>query len=674
MPRPVRRRKRQQDDALELVVAAVAALNPDEMSPREAMEALYVLKLKLARAKQVADSTMMNVAESKHSDGAGGRANAGSTALPPRCRRRMRRPRRRLFLPDGLWRDVLAFTWTIETASGSAAIEETLRANARRAPSRRIFIFRRNRTPPRWVSRAGTECIEAIFEFETAFGPAHGVVRLVPTRKRRRLARLDADHDICRNCAATRTLSSAAPGRGRRIARFRRRQLARPPRRRARLCRPRSGGRSSSAAARPDCRIAARLQQLGIDTLIVDRHERVGDNWRNRYHSLTLHNEVHVNHLPYMPFPPTFPVYIPKDKLANWFESYVEALELNFWTGTELAAGSYDDRRKSSWTVTLRRADGTTRVMHPRHLIFATGVSSIPGDAAICPASTILPASKCIPAPSRTRKPGAAARRLVLGTGTSGHDVAQELHAHGADVTMIQRSKTYVVSLKEAQSVYAIYSEGIPFEDCDLLATSFPYPVLQRSYQLSTARGIEVDKALIAALDKRGFRQWAGEDETGFQMMYLRRGGGYYFNVGCSDLIISGAIKLLQFADIEQFVAAGREAERRPHRAGRTAGAGDRLQEPAGHRACLSRRRRSPTKSVRSGASMRAANCATCGGAPRSRACGSPPAASRNAGSSRVIWRSRSRRWKKGYCSNFHCRRASHSSAFHATPMPRPAA
>ena len=65
--------------------------------------------------------------------------------------------------------------------------------------------------------------------------------------------------------------------------------------------------------------IAARLHQLGIDALIVDRHPRIGDNWRKRYHSLTLHNEVHVNHLPYLPFPPTFPVYIPKDKLANWF-------------------------------------------------------------------------------------------------------------------------------------------------------------------------------------------------------------------------------------------------------------------------------------------------------------------------------------------------------------------
>jgi putative flavoprotein involved in K+ transport len=114
-----------------------------------------------------------------------------------------------------------------------------------------------------------------------------------------------------------------------------------------------------------------------------------------------------------------------------------------------------------------------------------------------------------------------------------------------------------VVSLKEAQSVYAIYFEGIPFEDCDLLATSFPYPVLQRAYQLSTAQGRQVDKALLDGLAARGFRLHFGEDDTGFQMMYLRRGGGYYFNVGCSDLIISGQIGLLQYADIDAFVAQG---------------------------------------------------------------------------------------------------------------------
>ena len=234
--------------------------------------------------------------------------------------------------------------------------------------------------------------------------------------------------------------------------------------------------------------IAARLQQLGVDTLIVDRHARIGDNWRKRYHSLTLHNEVHVNHLPYLPFPPTFPVYIPKDKLANWFEFYVEAMELNFWTGTELVGGSYDDARKQ-WTVTLRRSDGTERVMHPRHLMFATGVSSIPYTPEAARARRTSPAPNVHSGDFKNAEQWKGRKALVLGSGTSGHDVAQELHAHGAEVTIIQRSPTYVVSLKEAQSVYAIYSEGIPFEDCDLLATSFPYPVLQRSYQISTAQG-----------------------------------------------------------------------------------------------------------------------------------------------------------------------------------------
>ena len=207
--------------------------------------------------------------------------------------------------------------------------------------------------------------------------------------------------------------------------------------------------------------------------------------------------------------------------------------------------------------MTLRRADGSERVVHPRHLVFATGVSGIPDHAATCPASTDFAGTVVHSGAFTNAEQWKGRKALVLGTGNSGHDVAQELHAHGADVTMVQRSTTYVVSLQEAQSVYAIYAEGIPFDDCDLLATSFPYPVLQRSYQLSTAKRPRGRRTCSTGSTQRGFRLRFGEDDTGFQMMYLRRGGGYYFNVGCSDLIIAGAIKLLQFADIDRFVAEG---------------------------------------------------------------------------------------------------------------------
>jgi putative flavoprotein involved in K+ transport len=62
---------------------------------------------------------------------------------------------------------------------------------------------------------------------------------------------------------------------------------------------------------------AAELKRIGLDALIVDRQQRVGDNWRLRYRGLKLHNKTPVNHLRYLPFPVTFPDYVPKDQIAN---------------------------------------------------------------------------------------------------------------------------------------------------------------------------------------------------------------------------------------------------------------------------------------------------------------------------------------------------------------------
>jgi putative flavoprotein involved in K+ transport len=232
-----------------------------------------------------------------------------------------------LFLLDGLWRDLLAFTWTIQTITGRAAIERKLAQTLARIQPRDFHIPQK-RTPPRWVTRAGTECIEAIVAFETAFGPCNGVLRLVPDGEGRlRAWTLNTnlhelrghEEEFKGRSEPDSTRDFGAENWADRLAR----QRAFADRDPAVLV---IGGGQAGLS------IAARLGQLGIDTLIVDRHARVGDNWRTRYHSLTLHNEVYVNHLPYLPFPSTFPVYIPKDKLANWFEAYVESLELNFWT------------------------------------------------------------------------------------------------------------------------------------------------------------------------------------------------------------------------------------------------------------------------------------------------------------------------------------------------------
>ena len=258
-----------------------------------------------------------------------------------------------------------------------------------------------------------------------------------------------------------------------------------------------------------------------------------------------------------MPFPPSWPTYIPKDKLASWFEAYAEAMELNHWTGTELEGGRYDESAQR-WSVVLRRADGSKREFNPRHVVMATGGAS--GVPSVPEIPTLENFRGAVLHSSRydDAAPWAGKRVIIIGSGTSGHDIAQDLHSNGAQVTLVQRSSTMVVNIEpSAQLPYALYDEGPPLEDCDLITTSIPLALARKSHTLLTEQARKMDEELLAGLERRGFKLDFGDDGTGWQFKYLTRGGGYYFNVGCSDLIVSGEVALKQFTDIEQFVAEG---------------------------------------------------------------------------------------------------------------------
>jgi cation diffusion facilitator CzcD-associated flavoprotein CzcO len=463
-------------------------------------------------------------------------------------------PLETLFHSDSHWRDVLALTWDLRTVSGRHAIVEHLAAHAGRAAPTG-FKIASDRAAPRQVRRAGTEAIEAIFAFETAVGRGSGVLRLTP----------GGDDGTLKAWTLLTALDELKGheehvGRARPTGQAYSRDFHGPnwldKRKSAAAYIDRDPAVLVVGGGQAGLSIAARLTQLGVDTLIVDRESRVGDNWRNRYHALTLHNQVQVNHLPYMPFPPSWPLYIPKDKLAGWFEAYVESMELNYWTGTQFEGGTYDDGQQR-WSIVLRQADGTTRRMHPRHVVMATGVSGIPSLPDIPTlkdfAGTILHSSQYQDSQAWKDK-----RVIVIGTGNSGHDIAQDLYSNGAAVTLVQRSPTLVVNVEpSAQLAYALYDEGPSTDDCDLLATSMPLAVARKSHVALTEQGKKLDKPLLDGLERVGFKLDFGEDGTGWQFKYLTRGGGYYFNVGCSDLVTARKIGLVQFSDIVEFVADG---------------------------------------------------------------------------------------------------------------------
>ena len=459
-----------------------------------------------------------------------------------------------LFLADSYWRDVLALSWNIQTVNGAAAILRELRTHARRAGAGG-FAIDPDRRAPRKVTRAGTNSIEAMFKFETTIGRGSGIVRLIP----------DAEDSNTLKAWTLLTELGELKGFEEQLGTARPRGSAYSRDFRGPNWLDLRKASSGYADRDPDVlvvgggqaglTIAARLKQLNVDTLIVDREKRIGDNWRRRYHALTLHNQVQVNHLPYLPFPPNWPVYIPKDKLANWFEAYAESMELNFWTGTEFERGVYDEA-KGRWSVLLRRTDGTERTMQPRHIVMATGVSGIPNRPDIAGLNNftgaVLHSSRYEDGEAWNGK-----KAVVIGTGNSGHDIAQDLYSSGAEVTLVQRSSTLITNIEpSAQLAYAAYNDGT-LEDNDLIATSMPLTLAKRSHVMLTEQSKAFDKALLDGLERVGFRLDFGDGGTGWQFKYLTRGGGYYFNVGCSDLVAAGKIALKQFADIDTFAAGG---------------------------------------------------------------------------------------------------------------------
>ena len=463
---------------------------------------------------------------------------------------------RELVHEDCHWRDLLAVTWQVKTVSGLRNILALIQSFT---PDTRPYGFQitQDHAAPRAVARAGVEVIEAIFCFETRVGRCFGVIRLTPPTSNTDplkawslLTKLEEikgfEEQLDRNRPSGESYSRDFKG---------------PNWRDLRDIDVRYEERSPAVvvigAGQAGLSIAARLRQLNVDTLVLEKNERVGDNWRNRYHTLTLHNQVQVNHLPYMPFPPTWPTYIPKDKLAGWFETYVEAMELNVWTATEVERGQYDpDKRR--WSIETRSSDGRQRTLKPQHIVMATGASGIPNLPNDIQSLANF-AGTTVHSEEYTHGTAWQGRKaLVLGTGNSGHDIAQDLHANGAKVTMIQRSPTMVVNIEpSAQLPYALYEEGPTLEDCDLLAAATPLKVLRKTHQLVTEKAKELDKPLLDGLTKAGFALDYGTDNTGWQFKYLERGGGYYFNVGCSDLIANGQIRLIQYRDIDQFIASG---------------------------------------------------------------------------------------------------------------------
>jgi putative flavoprotein involved in K+ transport len=296
--------------------------------------------------------------------------------------------------------------------------------------------------------------------------------------------------------------------------------------------------------------LGARLRQLGVPSIIVEKNDRPGDSWRKRYKSLCLHDPVWYDHMPYIDFPRNWPVFSPKDKIGDWLEMYAKVMELNYWTKARAKSASYDEAKKE-WKVVVER-DGKEIVLRPKQLVFATGMSAKPN----LPKFPGMEKFKGEQHHS-SQHPGPDGYKgkkvVVIGSNNSAHDICAALYEAGVDVTMIQRSSTHIARSDTLMDIGLgdLYSEralraGTTTAKADLIFASLPYAKLAELQIPVYARIRAADAGFYAGLEKAGFLLDFGPDGSGLFMKYLRRGSGYYIDIGASQLIIDGKIKLVR--------------------------------------------------------------------------------------------------------------------------------
>ena len=306
--------------------------------------------------------------------------------------------------------------------------------------------------------------------------------------------------------------------------------------------------------------LGARLKQLDVPTVILEKNARAGDSWRHRYRSLVLHDPVWYDHLPYIPFPAHWPVFTPKDKMGDWLEMYARVMELPYWTSSVCTRASFD-ADEEVWTVEVER-EGEPVTLKPAHLVFATGAYGPPRLPAFPGAEDfggeILHSSRYS---DGTRFRGKQV--AVVGAASSAHDIALDLWEAGADVTLVQRSPTTVVRSETLMELgFDIYSEnalarGIFTERADLIAAATPYALMAEEQRKLYAVIRRRDADFYDRLGKAGFAFDFGEDESGQAMKAWRTGSGFYIDVGASELIINGAVKVRSGVSVERLTDSG---------------------------------------------------------------------------------------------------------------------
>ncbi|CBF87231.1 hypothetical protein AN9242.2 [Aspergillus nidulans FGSC A4] len=447
-----------------------------------------------------------------------------------------------LFLEKESWfRDFVSFSWDFASHNGAAAICEYL------AGSTSGFAEPKADQPgalrPQLVEIGGLQFVQAGFSFRNTFGTGRGVLRLANVEPEEWkawtvftvLERLNGQDELEATRAEKAEAQAGASGYGTEPS----------------SVQSDDGGLQVLVVGAGQCglALAAHLQNLGLNYLVVDKFSRPGDSWRARYDTVRLHTPIYTDHYPFLKYPASWPRYLDRAHVTKWMEHYEEIMGLNVRHSTLASNFRYNETSRV-WTVDLQSKD-CIQTVHAKHVVLATGLlgaipnrPTFPGEASFKGQILHTSAHK-----SAALMPEALKKKItIIGSGTSAHDIAQDFVNHGAEnVTMVQRGAMYVVSRDSMERIQLPLwnTPGVSLEDADLLSHSLPIAVARTlsvgESQMMSAK----DKDMLDALEKAGMAVKRGDGDSLLDYQLIK-GGHFYADQGACQMIIDGRIKVRQ--------------------------------------------------------------------------------------------------------------------------------
>ncbi|OCH92900.1 FAD/NAD-P-binding domain-containing protein [Obba rivulosa] len=446
------------------------------------------------------------------------------------------------FLPHGWLRDLLTFTWDIRSLEGQAKIASYLDGTLSQTKLENVRLDDSFPLPPAFfpTPQSPIEGVEAAFVFETPIAFGKGYFRLLKDYNDSwkaltvfmMLSDLKGHEEVDCICE-----TDASPIPWSDIFAKRKAEIESNPH--VLII---GGGQSG-------LQIGARFKQRNIPTLIIERNERLGDSWRKRYPTLTLHTIRKHHELLYEPYPSNWPMFTPRDKLADWIEQYARTQDLVVWTSSNIFPKPTYDPAQKRWNVVVDH-DGTPVEIHPAHIILATGALGAPRIPEL-----LDPEKFKGEAFHASRYAGghlyAGKRVIVVGACNTAIDVCQDLVIRkAASVTMVQRSSTCVVSKSNvARKLAASWHNDRPPDVGDFTFASMPLGLLKKTFQSQQEQMWAEEAELHEKLKKGGLKLNMGPEGEGQLLLVHERLGGYWLDKGAADLIASGEIKIKNGAE-----------------------------------------------------------------------------------------------------------------------------